>query len=168
MHQLLQKNPCVGDRWISERTMTRTIEASLDQIDRAISWRSPHGPPACHCIDADRDKTPLARLTGRRYQRPREANATSARATDPLRAWSFKEPHGVIAIVVSQDCQRAEVLMHIDLNEAITIYAKACKSRFGRRARKKVLETAQTLRASGDVEGAIVWERVAGELEQPR
>jgi hypothetical protein len=57
--------------------------------------------------------------------------------------------------------------VHIDLNEAITIYAKACKSRFGRRARRKVLETAQTLRARGDVDGAAVWERVAGEIEQP-
>jgi hypothetical protein len=57
--------------------------------------------------------------------------------------------------------------MHIDLNEAITIYAKACKSRFGRRARKKVLETAQTLRAQGDADGASVWERVAGELDRP-
>jgi hypothetical protein len=61
--------------------------------------------------------------------------------------------------------------MHIDLNEAITIYAKACKSRFGRRARKKVMETAQTLRERGDLEGASVssvWERVASELDQIR
>jgi hypothetical protein len=57
--------------------------------------------------------------------------------------------------------------MHIDLNEAITIYAKAYKSRFGRRARRKVLETVQTLRARGDIDGAAVWERVAGELDRP-
>ena len=58
--------------------------------------------------------------------------------------------------------------MHIDLNEAITIYAKACKSRFGRRAHKKVMETAQTLRQRGDLQGASVWERVASELDQIR
>ena len=57
--------------------------------------------------------------------------------------------------------------MHIDLNEAITIYAKASKSRFGHRAHRKVLETAQMLRARGDIDGATVWERVARELDRP-
>jgi hypothetical protein len=59
-----------------------------------------------------------------------------------------------------------ERLMHIDLHDAIKIYAKACRSRYGSRARDKVLETARSLRTCGDQTGAAVWERVAVEVER--
>jgi hypothetical protein len=56
--------------------------------------------------------------------------------------------------------------MQINLDEAIKIYAKACQSRFGRAARKKVLETAAELKAKGDPAGARVWEQVAAEVDR--
>ncbi|MGA2129104.1 MAG: hypothetical protein ABSG76_23480 [Xanthobacteraceae bacterium] len=56
--------------------------------------------------------------------------------------------------------------MHIDLDEAIQIYAKVSRSRYGRKARKRFLETARALRAQGDKDGAAVWERVAVEVER--
>jgi hypothetical protein len=59
-----------------------------------------------------------------------------------------------------------EAAMHIDLNDAIKIYAKVSRSRYGRKARKTILETAEALRAQGDKAGASVWERVAAELDQ--
>jgi hypothetical protein len=56
--------------------------------------------------------------------------------------------------------------MHIDLDEAIQIYAKVSRSRYGRKARKRFLETARALRAQGDKDGAVVWERVAVEVDR--
>jgi hypothetical protein len=59
--------------------------------------------------------------------------------------------------------------MQINLDDSIKIYAKACQSRFGRAARRKVLETAAELKANGDSAGARVWEQVAAEVErEPR
>ena len=56
--------------------------------------------------------------------------------------------------------------MHIDLDEAIQIYAKVSRSRYGRKARRRFLETARALRAQGDKDGATVWERVAVEVDR--
>ena len=56
--------------------------------------------------------------------------------------------------------------MHIDIDDAIKIYAKVSRSRYGRKARKRILETAEALRAKGDEMGGSVWERVATELDQ--
>jgi hypothetical protein len=56
--------------------------------------------------------------------------------------------------------------MHIDLHDAIKIYAKASRTRYGAKARDKMLETAKSLRASGDQHGAAVWEQVATEVER--
>jgi len=56
--------------------------------------------------------------------------------------------------------------MHIDLDEAIKIYANVSRSRYGRKARKRLLETARALRARGDRHGAAVWERVAVEVDR--
>ena len=57
--------------------------------------------------------------------------------------------------------------MHISVNDAVKIYARACKARYGRMARKVVLATAQSLRTRGDQEGVRVWEQVANELDHP-
>jgi hypothetical protein len=56
--------------------------------------------------------------------------------------------------------------MHIDLNEAIRIHAKVGRKRFGRSAKKRALKTAQTLRRTGDQAGAVVWERLAAEIDR--
>jgi hypothetical protein len=58
--------------------------------------------------------------------------------------------------------------MHIDLDEAIKIYAKASRSRYGFAARKKILATARALRDQGDQAGASIWERVAIEVDHLR
>jgi hypothetical protein len=55
--------------------------------------------------------------------------------------------------------------MHIDLDDAIKIYAKACRSWYGGRAQKVVLSRAQELHKLGDLEGSKVWRQLATELE---
>jgi hypothetical protein len=55
--------------------------------------------------------------------------------------------------------------MYIELDAAVEIYAKACRSWYGQRAQKVVLERASELYRSGDLEGCKVWQRVAAELE---
>ncbi len=55
--------------------------------------------------------------------------------------------------------------MRVELNEAIKIYAKACRSWYGARARNVALERARQLRTRGDTEGFAVWQKLAGELE---
>jgi hypothetical protein len=52
----------------------------------------------------------------------------------------------------------------IDLNDAIKMYAKACRAWYGGRARNVVLGRAHELRARGDWEGVKVWEQLAAEL----
>jgi hypothetical protein len=56
--------------------------------------------------------------------------------------------------------------MHIDLNEAIRIHARMGRARYGRGAKKRALETAQSLRRAGDHAGATVWERLAAEIDR--
>ena len=57
--------------------------------------------------------------------------------------------------------------MHIDLNEAIRIHARVGRARFGRGAKKRALNTAESLRRAGDHTGAAVWERLAAEIDRP-
>lgn len=54
--------------------------------------------------------------------------------------------------------------MQIELNDAIKIYAKACRSWYGGRAQKVVLKRAQELHQLGDTEGSKVWQQLAIEL----
>jgi hypothetical protein len=56
--------------------------------------------------------------------------------------------------------------MHIDLNEAIRMHARIGRARYGRSAKKRALNTAQTLRRTGDPAGAAVWERLAMEIDR--
>jgi hypothetical protein len=53
----------------------------------------------------------------------------------------------------------------IDLDDAIRIYARMLRSRFGpKRGAKLALESANRMRAKSDLHGAQVWEAVAAEL----
>ena len=54
--------------------------------------------------------------------------------------------------------------MWIDLADAIKIYARMCRARYGAEAPAVVLARAEQLRRQGDLEGADVFERVAVEL----
>jgi hypothetical protein len=56
--------------------------------------------------------------------------------------------------------------MHIGIKDAVAIYAKACRARFGPLARRVVVEQAQALMIRGDVNGAKVWQQVADEIEK--
>lgn len=56
--------------------------------------------------------------------------------------------------------------MHIDLNEAIRIHARVGRARYGRGAKKRALKTAERLRLGGDQTGAVVWERLAAEIDR--
>jgi len=62
---------------------------------------------------------------------------------------------------------RGGKVVHIDLNDAIKMYAKACKAWYGSGARKVALRRVQELRVKGDLEGVRVWEQLAAELAIP-
>ena len=55
--------------------------------------------------------------------------------------------------------------MRIELEHAIRIYAKACQSWYGGKARNMALKKAHELRTCGDEQGFVVWQRLAVELE---
>jgi hypothetical protein len=57
--------------------------------------------------------------------------------------------------------------VQINLDDAIKMYAKACKARYGSGARKMALRRVQELRVTGDAEGVRVWEQLAAELAAP-
>jgi hypothetical protein len=54
--------------------------------------------------------------------------------------------------------------MQIDLSDAVKIYAKMCRARFGRRAAKVAKEQKARLQAKGDDFGAKVWDRLGSEI----
>ncbi len=54
--------------------------------------------------------------------------------------------------------------MYIGLQDAITIYARACRARYGALARRVVTEEAAVLLKKGDRSGAEVWQQVADEI----
>jgi hypothetical protein len=56
--------------------------------------------------------------------------------------------------------------MYIGIKDAVAIYAKACRARFGPLARRVVAEQARALMSKGDISGATVWQQVADEIEK--
>ena len=56
--------------------------------------------------------------------------------------------------------------MYIGTKDAVTIYARACRARYGRLARRVVTEQARTLLVKGDQDGAEVWQQVADEIDK--
>jgi len=56
--------------------------------------------------------------------------------------------------------------MHIGIKDAVSIYAKACRARYGALARRVVTDQARALLENGDRGGAEVWQQVAIEIEK--
>jgi hypothetical protein len=56
--------------------------------------------------------------------------------------------------------------MWIDMEEAIKIYARVCRRRYGPAAGTKVRERAHELAVIGDMDGEQVWNDVAGEIDK--
>lgn len=56
--------------------------------------------------------------------------------------------------------------MHIGIKDAVAIYARACRARFGPLARRVVADQARALMTRGDVNGAKVWQQVADEIDK--
>jgi len=54
--------------------------------------------------------------------------------------------------------------MHVSSQDAIKIYARACRSWYGSRARRVVLKRAHELQQRGDAHGAGVWHQLADEI----
>jgi len=54
--------------------------------------------------------------------------------------------------------------MHVSKQDAIKIYARACRSWYGSRARNVVLKRAHELQQRGDAHGAGVWHQLADEI----
>ena len=57
--------------------------------------------------------------------------------------------------------------MWITEDEAVVMFARYCRARFGRSAGHRVRAKAKFLEKRGDQKGHLVWNKVADELEQP-
>ena len=55
--------------------------------------------------------------------------------------------------------------MWITSSEAVVIFARYCRARFGRNARHQVRAKAKELQKRGDIEGHDLWNKVADEIE---
>ena len=73
---------------------------------------------------------------------------------------------GKISIVVSRLALRHKGVMWITTEEAVTMYARFCRARFGVRAKDMVLAKADKLEAAGDLEGKRIWGDVARALDK--
>jgi len=56
--------------------------------------------------------------------------------------------------------------MHVTSDQAVVMFARYCRARFGTAASRTVRAKAKTLRKRGDFEGHDVWNRVADEIDQ--
>lgn len=56
--------------------------------------------------------------------------------------------------------------MQITSDEAVVMFARYCRARFGETASQKVRAKAQALHKRGDIEGHKVWNKVADEIEK--
>jgi hypothetical protein len=61
-----------------------------------------------------------------------------------------------------------EICMWITMDEAITMFARYCRSRFGDAAIEQAKAKAKLLQKRGDAEGHRVWNQVAVEIEKQR
>ena len=55
--------------------------------------------------------------------------------------------------------------MWVTTDEAVEMYARFCKARYGDKAKALVEERAAELRRSGDIEGEQVWTKVKRRIE---
>jgi hypothetical protein len=56
--------------------------------------------------------------------------------------------------------------MHITSSEAVTMFARYCHARFGKKAPQKIRDKAKALKRRGDDQGHDVWNKVADEIEK--
>ena len=56
--------------------------------------------------------------------------------------------------------------MWITQDEANVMFARYCRARFGKAAREQVRDKAKALKKRGDIDGYIVWNKVADEIEK--
>ena len=56
--------------------------------------------------------------------------------------------------------------MQVTSHEAVVIFARYCRARFGKGASHKARERAQALEKRGDRRGHAVWNEVADEIEK--
>ena len=59
------------------------------------------------------------------------------------------------------------VMMWIEQHEAVKMYARFFKKRYGRSAGKRARERAEELKRKGDLRGHEIWNGVARETDQP-
>jgi hypothetical protein len=58
--------------------------------------------------------------------------------------------------------------MHIGIDDAVSMYARACRAWYGPRAARVARAEIQKLSKRGDRSGVEVWTKLAKELERPR
>ena len=56
--------------------------------------------------------------------------------------------------------------MFVSSEEAVTMYARYCRARFGKAASKQVRKKANTLKMRGDIEGYDIWTKVAEVIDK--
>ena len=58
--------------------------------------------------------------------------------------------------------------MIISSQEAVTMYARYCRARFGKAASRDVRKKANALKERGDTHGHEIWTKVAEEIEKAK
>jgi hypothetical protein len=58
------------------------------------------------------------------------------------------------------------LVMWITTDQAVSMFARYCRARFGKKAIQEVRAKAKALQKRGDLEGHDVWNRVADEIEK--
>ena len=56
--------------------------------------------------------------------------------------------------------------MWIELPDAVKMFARYCKARYGTAASERVREKADELGQKGDLQGQLIWRDVAREIER--
>ena len=56
--------------------------------------------------------------------------------------------------------------MWISEDEAVVMFARYCRARFGLSASRQAREKAKSLRKRGDLRGDAIWNKVADEIEK--
>jgi hypothetical protein len=69
---------------------------------------------------------------------------------------------------VISSSQLAEAQMSVPERQAASMYARACRAWYGRRAPHVIKDTIKQLRAANDVSGVRMWTLVAEELPRVR
>jgi predicted NBD/HSP70 family sugar kinase len=89
-------------------------------------------------------------------------------AIGPRDRHNARNQQGWGRVSVQDSCQNIwRGVMHITSEDAVVMYARACRAWYGPRAPRVVADKIEELRRAGDHSGIMAWSKVAEKLSQP-